>query len=188
VRRLRLRCAAREERLRTIVNTAADSIVVFDEAGRIESVNPASTRIFGYAPAEMVGNNVSMLMAGPDWLAHDGDLRNVLDTGNAKVIGTGQEVEGRRKDGTIFPVDLAVVEWRLEGKRHFTSIMRDISERRRREDQIKLLLREVNHRSKNMLAAVQAVARQTIASSPEDFLARFGERIQALAAAQDLLI
>jgi PAS domain S-box-containing protein len=171
-----------EERLRTIVDTAVDSIIVFDETGRIESVNPAAVRIFGYSPAEMIDNNVSMLIGEPHRPAHDSYIRGFPDTGNAKMIGIGREVEGRRKDGTIFPADLDVVEWCLEKKRFFTGIMRDISERRRREVQIKLLLKEVNHRAKNMLGVVQAIARQTANAGREEFIERFSERIQALAA------
>jgi PAS domain S-box-containing protein len=101
---------ASEERLRTIVDTAAHAIIVIDEMGHIESVNPATVHIFGYTPTEMVGRNVSMLMGEPHRSAHDVYLRRFLDTGNAKIIGIGREVEARRKDGTCFPADLAVAE------------------------------------------------------------------------------
>ncbi|MBI5260693.1 MAG: PAS domain S-box protein [Bradyrhizobium sp.] len=177
-----------EERLRTIVDTAVDPIIIINDAGCIESVNPATARIFGYTPAEIVGNNVSMLMDEPYRSEHNGYIRSFLKTGEARIIGIGREVNGRRKDGTSFPADLAVVEWRLDGKRHFTGIMRDISERRRREEQVNLLLKEVNHRAKNMLAVVQAIARLTKGADRDQFVKRFSERIQALAANQDLLV
>lgn len=176
------------ERLRAIVDTALDAIIVIDSTGRMQSVNPAASRIFGYAPAEMVGRNVSMLMDEPHRSAHDSYIRRFLETGEARMIGIGNEVEARRKDGTCFPAELEVVVWRLDGKRYFTGILRDISERKRREEHVKLLLNEVNHRSKNMLSVVQAVAQRTIASDRGDFIERFSERLQALAANQDLLV
>jgi PAS domain S-box-containing protein len=177
-----------QQRLRAVIDTAVDAVIVIDETGRIQSANPATARIFGYTPAEMIGRNTSMLMPDPHRSAHEGYIRSFLDTGKAKIIGIGREVEGRRKDGTTFPVDLAVVEWRLEGRRYFTGIMRDITERKRREEQVRLLLKEVNHRAKNMLSVVQAIAWQTTASGREAFIERFSERIQALAANQDLLV
>jgi PAS domain S-box-containing protein len=178
-----------EGRLRAIIDTAADAIIVIDEKGCIQSINPAAERIFGYTSADMVGSNVSMLMDEPHRSAHDRYLRSFHDTGTAKVIGRGAEVEARRKDGTSFPADLSVVEWHLEGRRYFTGILHDTTERRQREEQVKLLLREINHRSKNLLQVVQAIASRTAATSNRDeFLDRFFARLAALAANQDLLI
>lgn len=179
---------ASEERLRAIVDTAVDAIIVIDERGAIQSINPAGGRIFGYEPDELIGRNISVLMTETDRSGHDGFLRSYLNTGKAKIIGIGREVETRRKDGSVFPSDLAIAEWRHAGKRYFTGTIRDITERKRHDDQIKLLLREVNHRAKNMLALVQAIARQTVATGPQDFVKRFEERIYALAAGQDLLV
>ena len=144
--------------------------------------------MFGYRSGEIVGKNVSMLMPEPHRSAHDGYLESYRRTGNPKIIGIGREVECRRKDGSIFAGDLAVAEWRVADKRYFTGIIRDITERKRHEEQIDLLMHEVNHRAKNMLAVVLAVARQTLATKPEDFIGRFGERIQAMSASQDLLV
>ncbi len=177
-----------EKRLSAIVDTAVDGIIVIDETGIVQSVNPATRRIFGYTPDEILGKNVSMLMPEPNRSAHRGYIKAYLRTGDAKIIGKGREIEGRRKDHTTFPADLAVAEWRVHGKRYFTGTIRDISERRKRDEQVQLLLREVNHRAKNMLGVVQAIASQTASSQPVDFIARFSERIQALAANQDLLV
>ena len=174
--------------MRAIVGTAVDAIIVIDEDGIVQSANPAAERIFGYAPGEIVGKNVSILMPGPHSSAHQGYIKAYLRTGDAKIIGKGREVDGRQRDGKLFTADLAVVEWRLTGKRYFTGIIRDISERKKREEQVQLLLREVNHRAKNMLGVVQAIASQTAASGHEDFIARFSERIRSLAANQDLLV
>ncbi len=178
----------REERCRSIINTAADAIIVIDELGAIQTINPAGERMLGYAMSELAGKNVSVIMPEPYRSAHDRYISAYLETGNAKIIGCGRELEHRRKDGSTFIAELAVTEWRASGKSYFTGIIRDVTERKRYEEQIRLLMREVNHRAKNMLALVQAVARQTAAASPDDFIERFGERIQSLAASQDLLV
>jgi PAS domain S-box-containing protein len=179
---------ASEERLRAIVDSAVDAIVIIDEHGVIQAVNPAGERMFGYAKAELIGRNVSVLMTDADSATHNGFVRAYVRTGRTKVIGIGREVETRRKDGSTFTGDLAVAEWQHAGRRYFTGTIRDVTERKRHEDEVRLLLYEVNHRAKNMLALVQAIARQTVARQPKDFIVRFEERIFALAASHDLLV
>jgi PAS domain S-box-containing protein len=125
-----------EARTRAIVDTAVDAIVTIDEQGTIESANPAVERMFGYAPAELVGRSVSILMPSPYRDEHDGYLRNYLATGQRRIIGSGREVPARRKDGSVFPVDLAVSEVQLGRRRLFTGIVRDISERKRAEQEM----------------------------------------------------
>ena len=177
-----------EAKFRSIISTAVDAIAVIGEKGLIKFINPAVQRMSGYEAAELVGKNVSVLMPEPYRSAHDGYISAYLRTGEAKIIGRPREVAYQRKDGSIFPAELAVTEWQAGGKRHFTGIIRDISERKRHEEKIQLLLREVNHRAKNMLSVVQAVARRTIAATSDDFIVRFEDRIQSLAASQDLLV
>jgi PAS domain S-box-containing protein len=177
-----------EERYRSIVATALDAIVVIDEAGRIQSINPASEGLLGYTPAEVIGKNVSVLMPEPYRSGHDGYIAAYFKTGKAKIIGIGREVEAQRKDGSCFPAELAVTEWYSGGQRYFTGTLHDLTERKRFEEQIHLLMREVNHRAKNLLTLVYSVARRTAAATPGDFIQSFGERIQALAAGQDLLV
>ncbi len=129
-----------------------------------------------------------MLMPVPNAVTHDNCISTFLQTGHAKIIGVGREVKGRRKDGSLFPLDLSVAEWREGCKSFFTGIMRDITLRKKQEKQVETLLHEVNHRSKNMLAVVQAIARQTLAVQPDNFIRTFEERIHALSANQDLLV
>jgi PAS domain S-box-containing protein len=105
--------------LRAIVDHAADGILTIDERGLIESYNPAAERTFGYTAAEVIGQNVKMLMPEPYYSEHDNYLRNYLHTGQAKLIGVEREVTGRRKDGSIFPLGLAVSEVRLGDWRLF---------------------------------------------------------------------
>ena len=125
-----------EERLRAILETAVEGIITIDERGAIESFNPASENIFGYAAAEVIGKNVSVLMSTPHRERHDGYLDNYQRTGHAKIIGIGRETIARKKDGTLFPIDLSVSEVKLSDRRIFTGFIRDITERKRLEREI----------------------------------------------------
>jgi PAS domain S-box-containing protein len=118
------------QRLQAILETAVEGIITIDERGTIHNLNPATVRIFGYAPEELIGRNVSLLMPEPYRGEHDGYMANYLRTGVRKIIGIGREVRGQRKDGSIFPMDLAVSETRLPQGRFFTGLVRDISTRK----------------------------------------------------------
>jgi two-component system, LuxR family, sensor kinase FixL len=135
VARLRQR-ARRQLRLQAIMENTVDGIVVIDEAGLMHSVNKAVTTIFGFSHDELVGQNVTMLMPSPDSEKHDGYLRRFLSTRQARIIGIGREVIGKRKNGTLFPLDLAVSEVQLDGVSMFTGVVRDISERRELEKEV----------------------------------------------------
>ena len=124
------------ERLRAILDAAVDGIITIDDRGRMESVNAAAERIFGYAAEELIGRNVSTLMPAPYRQQHDTYLANYLHTGVAKIIGVGREVVGQRKDGSTFPMDLAVGEVKLPGRRMFTGIIRDLTEVKRTEAEL----------------------------------------------------
>jgi PAS domain S-box-containing protein len=125
----------RESHLRAILDTATDAIITIDDIGIIRSVNSATERIFGHAAAEMLGQNVKMLMPSPYQEEHDQYLANYLKTGIKKIIGIGREVQGKRKDGKLFPAELAVSEF-ADGKRYFTGIIRDLTRRRELERQV----------------------------------------------------
>jgi PAS domain S-box-containing protein len=125
-----------ETRLRAILETAVEGIITIDDRGIIESVNPAGESIFGYPAAQLIGQNVSRLMPSPYRDEHDGYLANYLHTGEAKIIGIGREVAGRRKDGTVFPMDLSVSEVRLADRRLFAGFVRDITQRKQLEKEI----------------------------------------------------
>jgi len=122
-----------ETRLRSMTENLVDGLITIDEYGIVQSFNPAAERIFGYQANEVTGKNINILMPEPYHSQHDGYLRHYLDTGNKKVIGIGREVEGKRKDGYTFPMDLAVSEMFVGGKRVFVGTVRDISERKRSE-------------------------------------------------------
>ena len=115
-------------RLKAIVETAVDGIITIDEQGIVESMNPAAERIFGYTHDEIVGQNVATLMSEPERDEHNQHLEEYLRTGRQKILGTIREVRGRRNDGSLFPMELAVSETRLGVRRIFTGIVRDITE------------------------------------------------------------
>jgi PAS domain S-box-containing protein len=124
-------------RLQAVIETAVDGIITIDERGHIEFANPSTCKIFQYEVAEMVGNNISMLMPSPYHENHDGYMHNYMSTGVKKIIGIGREVRGMKKDGTIFPFWLSVSEVKLESKkRMFTGIVHDLTEQKQAEEEL----------------------------------------------------
>lgn len=120
-------------RLDAILKAAVDGLIIIDQRGTIECFNPAAERIFGYRDEEVIGRNIKMLMPSPYREEHDGHLHNYLATGVRKIIGIGREVEGRRRDGSVFPMDIAVGEFVADGERRFVGIVRDITVRKEAE-------------------------------------------------------
>jgi PAS domain S-box-containing protein len=125
--------ARSEARHRAIVETAVDAIVVTDSRGTVRSFNPAAERLFGYAAAEVCGRNVAMLMPEEHARVHDRYMKRYAETGQRHIIGTGRELEGRRRDGTLFPFEVEIGEWDAGGERFFAGLMRDVTERKRAE-------------------------------------------------------
>ena len=124
-------------RTRLILDAAVDGILTIDHRGRIETMNPAAERLFGFRADEAVGRNVNHLMPSPYREEHNDYLRRYLETGEARIIGIGREVHGQRRDGEIFPMDLAVSEFMMGDRRMFLGIVRDITERRRMEEEVR---------------------------------------------------
>lgn len=121
------------EHIQTVLDTVVDCVIGIDQNGLIREFNPSAERIFDYQRAEVMGKNVNMLMPEPFHSEHDGYLHSYLHSGVRKIIGIGREVQGRRKDGSVFPMDLSVGEMKLEGASLFTGIVRDISDRKQAE-------------------------------------------------------
>jgi len=137
--------ADRDEHLRSILATVPDAMVLIDDKGIILSFSAAAEKMFGYAEAEVVGENVSMLMPSPDRERHDGYLRNYRDTGVRKIIGIGRVTTARHRDGNTFPIELAVGEAWVDGKRIFTGFLHDLTERRRADLRLRDLQSELAH-------------------------------------------
>ena len=123
----------REEFLQGILDTVVDGIITIDELGLIRDFNPAAAEIFGYQPHEVVGKKVNMLMPETHRDGHDGYLRRYLETGEGQMIGRRRETEALRKDGTVFPIEIAVSEMKVGEHRHFTGIVRDVTEQKEAE-------------------------------------------------------
>jgi two-component system, LuxR family, sensor kinase FixL len=166
-----------EERLRSIVESAVDAIIVIDELGLIQAFNPSAERLFGYRVSEVLGRNVNMLMPSPDRERHDSYLQHYLKTGEQKIIGIGREVTARRKDGATFPVHLSVGEMRTEGKRSFTGILHDLSDRvvleQRLAEQKSLaklgeMAAVVAHEVKNPIAGIRGALQVITTRMPAD--------------------
>jgi len=121
-------------KLEAILNSAVAAIITIDTKGIIDSVNPATEKIFGYGAHELIGQNVRILMPDPYQREHDTYLSNYVSTGKRKIIGIGREVIGKRKDGSTFPLDLAVSEFVSNGVRYFAGIITNLSDRKRVEE------------------------------------------------------
>ncbi|HEX5135995.1 MAG TPA: PAS domain S-box protein [Planctomycetota bacterium] len=166
-----------EERYRKLVDgilrSAVDGILTIDERGTIEMVNEAALRLFQYREDEVVGKNVKMLMPPPHHELHDGYLRHYLETGERRIIGIGREVEGRRKDGTHFPLDLAVSEVVLEGRRVFAGFIRDITARKKAAEE----LRQERDFAESLIETAQAIV---LVLDPNGRIVRFNPYMERL--------
>jgi PAS domain S-box-containing protein len=126
-----------ESRLRAVVETAVDGVILIDAHGTVQMFNPACEKLFGYRADEVIGQNVKLLMPAPYREEHDKYLENFHRTGERKIIGIGREVTGKRKDGSVFPMDLSVGEAKEGDESIFVGIIHDLSERKRAERQIR---------------------------------------------------
>lgn len=136
--RVALADADAAELVRGIVETVPDAIITIDTSGSISMLNPAAEQMFGYSARELAGHNISELMPEPFRSEHDGYLQRYLETGEARIIGTGREVVALRRDGTEFPVDLAVGRFNTGNELMFAGVIRDISERKAAERELAL--------------------------------------------------
>ncbi len=140
--------ASRQAHLQSILETVPEAMIVIDASGVMQSFSAAAVRLFGWTPDEAVGRNVSILMPDPYRTEHDGYLSRYLGTGEKRIIGVGRIVVGQRKDGSTFPMELAVGEARVGGSRFFTGFVRDLTERRDQERRLQELQSELVHVSR----------------------------------------
>ena len=163
-----------ELRLHAVVDYAVDGIITIDDHGLIESFNPAAARLFGYSEAEALGQNVKFLMPEPYQSEHDGYLSHYRQTGVAKIIGVGREVLGRRKDGSIFALELGVSEIKLGDRRIFSGIVRDLTVIKRQSAELESTFRAIG----KVLATVEFALDGTVLTANENFLSLMGYRLE----------
>lgn len=169
-----------ETRQRTIFETMVDGVIIIDEKGIVEEINPAVIALFGYQPEEAIGKNIKMLMPEPYHSEHDGYLDNYRHTGEKKIIGIGRDVVGLRKDGMTFPMELAVSEMTLNGKIFYTGTVRDITDRKRTEVELNKyshgLEAMVADRTASMKLAVEGAEKANLAKS--EFLSQMSHELR----------
>ena len=139
---------AREAHLQSILDTVPEAMIVIDERGVIQSFSSAAERLFGYRAAEAIGSNVMALMPSPYRENHDSYLHRYMSTGERRIIGIGRVVVGQRKDGSTFPMELAVGEMKSSDRRFFTGFIRDLTERQQTEARLQELQSELVHISR----------------------------------------
>lgn len=152
------RIEASEAQLRAILDTVPDAMVTINENGIVQSFSAAAQQLFGYSPDEVIGKNVAMLMDEPDAQHHDEYLKRYLATGHRHIIGNMRCVNGRRKDGTLFPHELYIGEAISRDSRVFTGFLRDLTKRREAEAKFQELQSELIHISRVSAIGTMATA------------------------------
>jgi two-component system, LuxR family, sensor kinase FixL len=159
--------------LNAIIQNAIDGIITIDERGRVESINPSACKLFQYEPEEVVGRNIAMLMPPPDRERHDDYIHRYQHTGQAHIIGIGREVQGLRKNGTVFPFRLAVSEVQYSGRKIYTGFIHDLSREKQAEDRLREyaanLEQQVEERTLSLKQTVDAlqIAKEEVSQSLE---------------------
>lgn len=170
-----------EAHLRSILATVPDAMVVIDSAGIIQSFSTAAERMFGYREADVLGENVSMLMPSPDRERHDAYMQRYMATGERRIIGIGRLTTARRRDGATFPIELAIGEARAGEERLFTGFIRDLTERQQTQRRLQDLQVELGHVSRVSAMGTLAAALAHELNQPLSAIATYME------AARDLI-
>jgi PAS domain S-box-containing protein len=172
----------------TLYEHSPDAVFVVDEIGKIDRVNAQAEALFRLSRERLLGQPIEMLLPERLRARHLAHRASYMKDAKIRPMGSGLELSAKRGDGSEFPVDIMLSPIEIEQRRMVLAVVRDITERKRAEAQVELLMNEVNHRAKNILGVVQALAHQTDATSSQDFITRFDERIQSLGASHDLLV
>ncbi|MBA3669469.1 MAG: PAS domain S-box protein [Sphingomonas sp.] len=177
--------------LQTVLDTALDAVIVIGEDGRVIGWNGISERTFGFSGDEAIGQRLSELIIPERFRdAHENGLKHYLATGEGPMIDNRIEIEALHRDGREFPVELSITASEQFGDRLFVGFLRDISEQRAVAERQQRVLQESDHRVKNMLTVVAAIAQQTArgAASVDGFIDTFNGRLESLARAHQLLV
>ena len=167
-------------RLDSIMNSLRDPIIAIDENGTILTVSPAVKKQFYYKPEELIGKNVKILVPEPHQSKHDEYIQNYLKTGHAKIINMMRILDGLRKDGSTFPMELRVTEMVSKGKSYFTGIIRDITELKRSEEKLReanlFLEKRIEQRTKELEKTTREAEKSNAAKS--EFLTRMSHELR----------
>ena len=177
--------------LQSVLDTALDAVIVMDIEGQVLGWNEHAEACFGWSADESIGRRLSELIIPPQHrAAHERGLRRFLETGVGPVLDRHIEISGLHRDGHELPVELSITKTDQFGQRLFIGFIRDISTRREAAERQQRLLREFNHRLKNLLSVVLALAHQTARNSPDidSFQHAFVGRLETLARGHDLLV
>ena len=177
--------SASEAHLRSILSTVPDAMMVIDERGRLMSFSAAAERLFGVSQAEVIGRNVNCLMPSPDRERHDGYIQRYFATGEARIIGRGRTVTGRRWDGSTFPMELAVGEALTDGQRVFTGFVRDLTEAQRIEARMEELRSGLVHAARISAMGTMASTLAHELNQPLTAVANYMEAVRDLLADPD---
>jgi PAS domain S-box-containing protein len=164
-----------------------DATILVDENGKIDRVNEAAEAMFGFPRERVLGQSIEMLLPERFRDHHVAHRAHYMKEPKARAMGANLELFAQRADGSEFPVDIMLSPMEIDRRRLALVMVRDITERKRAEARVQWLMREVNHRAKNILSVVQAMAQQTRAGLGQEFISEFEERIQGLSASYDLL-
>ncbi len=168
--------------LQAIIGTAVDGIIIIDARGTIQMVNEATIRLFGYAEEEMLNQNIKMLMPQPHRGQHDGYLANYRQTGEERIIGTGREVQGQRKNGELFPFRLGVSRVDVAEGMLFTGVIHDLTEQKKAEQKILRLNRELEQKVEERTEKLTEVVNKLLQSN-----LKLEQEIKERKAAEDAL-
>ncbi|QOY55250.1 response regulator [Candidatus Sulfurimonas marisnigri] len=165
-----------KERFRAVVDSVFEGIITIEPNGIVGSFNLAAEKIFGYEASEVIGKNIKMLMPEPYHSEHDGYLANFMQSGIAKIIGIGRDVEGRRKDGSTFPLYLAVTKIKDNNKPIFVGTVRDLSEQKRLEKFKNEFVSTVSHELRTPLTSIKG----SLSLIDSGVMGEVGEKIKPL--------
>jgi PAS domain S-box-containing protein len=165
-----------------------DGTIMVDDNGKIDRVNEAAEAMFGFSREHMIGRSIEMLIPERVRDRHITHRAHYMKDLKTRAMGANLELFAQRADGSEFPVDIMLSPMEIDQRRLVLAMVRDITERKRAEARVQWLMREVNHRAKNILSVVQAMAHQTRAGLHQEFVSEFEERIRGLSASYDLLV
>lgn len=153
--------------LDALFHTATDGIIIINQKGIMMSVNPAAATLFGYEVHEMINQNINLLTPIPHKKTHDGYIRNYLETGIKKIIGIGREVNGQRKDGSLFPLRLSISEVKLENRILFTGILHDLTKEKARDNAINQLNQKLEQRVEERTKELEKVVNRLLVTNKQ---------------------